>query len=89
MIFHVRKIGYKEGRCLELGIIHYIVTKVLDVKKVIYPSHPYALAYLNCKTPENSNFLKNNKMVISVQIQNFSRSRMTKQTSPLESSCEI
>ena len=42
-----------------------------------------------CKTRENSNFLKNDKMVISVKIQNFSRSRMTKRTSPLESSREI
>ena len=31
-----------------------------------------------CKTRENSNFLKKGKIVISVKIQNFSRSRMTK-----------
>ena len=37
-----------------------------------------------CKTRENSNFLKNGKIVISVKIQNFSRSRMTKRTSPSE-----
>ena len=42
-----------------------------------------------CKTRENSNFLKNGKMVISVKIRNCSRSRMTKQASPLESSHEI
>ena len=42
-----------------------------------------------CKTRENSNFLKNGKMVISVKFPNFSRSRMTKWTSPLESSREI
>ena len=42
-----------------------------------------------CKTRENSNFLKNGKMVISVKIRNFSRSRMMKRTSPLESSREI
>ena len=42
-----------------------------------------------CKTRENSNFLKKGKMVILVKIQKFSRSRMTKQTSPLESSREI
>ena len=42
-----------------------------------------------CKTRENFNFLKKGKMIISVKIQNFSRSRMTKQTSPLESSLEI
>ena len=42
-----------------------------------------------CKTRENSNFRKNGKIIISVKIQNFSRSRMTKRTSPLESSREI
>ena len=42
-----------------------------------------------CKTRENSNFLKNGKMVISVKTQNFSRSRMTKWISPLELSREI
>ena len=34
--------------------------------------------FLKCKTRENSNFLKNGKMVISVKIQNFSRSQMMK-----------
>ena len=47
------------------------------------------LARFSCETRENSNFLKKGKMVISVKIQNFSRSRMTKRTSPLESSHEI
>ena len=42
-----------------------------------------------CETLENSNFLKNGKIVISVKILNFSRSRMTKLTSSLESSREI
>ena len=42
-----------------------------------------------CKTRENSNFLKKGKMVILVKIQNFSRSQMTKRTSLLESSHEI
>ena len=42
-----------------------------------------------CKTRENSNFLKNDKMVISIKIQNFSRSWMTKRTSPLKLSREI
>ena len=41
------------------------------------------------KTRENSNFLKIGKMVISVKIRKFSRSRMTKRTSLLESSREI
>ena len=43
----------------------------------------------SCKTRENSNFLKNGKMVISIEIQNFSRSRIKKRTSLLESSREI
>ena len=42
-----------------------------------------------CKTRENSNFLKKGKMVISVKIRNFYRFWMTKWTSPLESSREI
>ena len=42
-----------------------------------------------CETPENPCFLKKDKMVISVKIQNFSRSRMTKRTLLLESSHEI
>ena len=42
-----------------------------------------------CKTRENSNFLKKGKMLISVKIQKFSRYRMTKRTSLLESSREI
>ena len=42
-----------------------------------------------CKTRENSNFLKKSKIVISVKIQNFSISRMTKRTSPLQSSLKI
>ena len=43
-----------------------------------------------CKTREISNFWKNGKIVISVKILNlFSRSRMTKRVSPLESSREI
>ena len=42
-----------------------------------------------CETPENPDSLKGGKLVISVKIRNFSRSRMTKRTSPLESSREI
>ena len=42
-----------------------------------------------CETPENPDFLRKDKMVNSVKIRNFSRSRMTKRTSPLESSREI
>ena len=47
------------------------------------------LKRLKCETPENLDFLRKDKMVISVKIRNFSRSRMTKRTSPLESSREI
>ena len=36
-----------------------------------------------CKTRENSNFLKKGKIVIWVKIRNFPRSRMTKRTSLL------
>ena len=43
----------------------------------------------NVKPGKNSIFLKNDKMVISVENRKFSRSRMTKQTAPLNSSCEI
>ena len=43
----------------------------------------------SCETLENPDFLRKDKMMILVKIQNFSRSRMTKRTSPLESSLEI
>ena len=36
-----------------------------------------------------TNFLKNGKIVISIKTRKFSRSRMTKRISPLESSLEI
>ena len=42
-----------------------------------------------CKIRENSNFRKNGKIVISVKIQNFSRSRMMKRILPLKSSRQI
>ena len=42
-----------------------------------------------CKTQENSNFLKNGKFIILVKTQKKFRSRMAKQNSPLESSREI
>ena len=49
----------------------------------------FLLRRRECKTQENSNFLKKGRTVISVKIQNFSRSQMTKRISPLESSREI
>ena len=42
-----------------------------------------------CKAPKNFNFLKKGKIIISVKIRFFFRSRMKKRTSPLESSREI
>ena len=42
-----------------------------------------------CETSRKSIFLKKDKMVISVKIQNFYRSRITKRTSLLELSLEI
>ena len=42
-----------------------------------------------CKTRENSSFLKKGKIVILVKIRKFSRSQMTKRTFPLKSSREI
>ena len=43
-----------------------------------------------CKTrKKNFNFLDKGKMVILIENQKFSKSRMTKQTSPLNSSREI
>ena len=42
-----------------------------------------------CKTRENSIFLKKGKIVISVTIRKFSKSYMMKRTSPLKSSHEI
>ena len=42
-----------------------------------------------CETSRNLDFLRKDKMVISVKIRNFSRSQMMKWISPLESSREI
>ena len=50
----------------------------------------FLLMFMGVVQPrENPNFLKNGKMVISIKIRKFSRSRMMKRTSPLESSSEI
>ena len=61
--------------------------KIVRLIKVLWQHRGVEEA--TCETPRKSNFLKNGKMVISIKIQNFSRSRMMKHTSPLESSCEI
>ena len=42
-----------------------------------------------CKTRENSNFLKKGKTKLRLKIKKFSRSRMLKQTSPFKLSREI
>ena len=65
---------------------HTVSHKVSIEFSLVYLS-PYHIV----KPRENPNFLKKKwgKMVISVKIQNFSRSRMMKRTSPLESSREI
>ena len=43
----------------------------------------------NVKPGKNSHFLKKGKTVVSVRNWKFSRFRMMKQISPLNSSCEI
>ena len=67
------------------------IENVLEAMDITFDATKIRLAtfQLECKTRENSNFLKKGKMIISVKIQNFSRSQMTKRTSPLESSHEI
>ena len=70
--------AWHSARCI--CIFFYDGTKFLD---------EILLRRGECKTRENSNFLKKGKMLISVKIQNFSRSRITKRTSLLESSHEI
>ena len=67
-----------------------MVSSLLSLLSLLYPLFPFPLAtnriWNMCKTRENSNFLKNGKIVILVKIRNYSRSRMMKRTSPLESS---
>ena len=66
------------------------VLKKVRVRGVIVQNFrmKFLLRRGECKTRENSNFLRKGKMVILVKIQKFSRSRMMKRTSPLESSRE-
>ena len=66
-----------------LSLLGTVLVHILFVSLTIY------FLYLYCETPENPDFLRNVKMVILVKIRNFSRSRMTKRTSSLESSHEI
>ena len=78
-IFGIQIIRDRKNKLLALSQASYI-DKVLAQF-----SMQDSMKGLFVKPRENPNFLKNGKMVISVKIWNFSRSRMTKQTSPLES----
>ena len=49
----------------------------------------FFLSMGECETLRKSNFLKKDKILISVKIKKISKSRMTKQTSLLELSREI
>ena len=77
-------------------------TDPLPLEFFINPRCPQAPAAIEAKTAkvdlggttdmkprENSIFLKKGKTIISVKTRNFSRSRMTKRISPLESSRKI
>ena len=57
--------------------------------KIHYVEKRFILMTICCKMWENSNFLRKSKMIILVKIRIFSRSWMTKRTSPLESFREI
>ena len=73
-----------------VGVLHFpLPTKFRMPHIEAFDGTKNPVDHLNCKTQENSNFLKKCKMVISIQTQNFFRSRMTKQTLPLKSSREI
>ena len=61
----------------------------LVISIFFFPFEEARLEVSTVKPRENPNFMKNGKMVISVKMRNFSRSRMMKRTSPLESSREI
>ena len=69
--------------------LSFVIRVCSKKEKTIYKSKNLHKIGFECKTRENSNFMKNGKMIISVKIRKFSRSRMTNWTSPLESSCEI
>ena len=71
-------------------IEHWVVMGNTKTQEIQKEKVNHSLEFHNlCETPENSNFLKNGKIVISIKIRNFSRSRMMNQISPLESSREI
>ena len=68
---------------------YYLVSRVVDILLWCLICRRLVKSDAFCETPENPDFLRKDKMVISVKIRNFSISRMTKRTSPLESSREI
>ena len=80
------------SKAMELQLLGYENAGYLSDPQKAQSQTRYIFTYGNtaiCKTRENSNFLKKGKMVISIKIQNFSRSQMMKRTSPLGSSREI
>ena len=84
MIFRLKKTttvcGYVQ-RLVGDKIIYYVSINI--VSKLTFITLSYEIRSQNYKTQENSNFLKNDKIVILIKTRNFSRSRMTKRTSPL------
>ena len=87
----------KKGRwswCFTFTSMMIVISRLVDMSIgfqifFCFLALPRHAPMTGCKTRENSNFLKNGKMVISVKIQKFSRPRMMKRTSPLESSSKI
>ena len=73
----------------KLAINFTIYLHQINLKQFNMQIQTFLEIEIRCKTQENSNFRKKGKIVILVKIQNFSKSRMTKRTSPMESSCEI
>ena len=82
MVMMNLKNSSNQGNFFEL--LRFLAYHNQDIKEITLKNAPEYV-----KPRENPNFLKNGKMVILVKIQNFSRSQMMKQTSPLESSREI
>ena len=73
--------------CFENGI--FLLPFGLGICEGVGEDSGHGIGHVDCKTREISNLWKNGKIVISVKTRNFSRSRMTKRFSPLESSRKI